>query len=352
MARAQSNSSFVAATVFAPLWAALCAALLAAGACTAPAARTTGGSGSTGTPDAPPRATHAVTDDEGRALVLPVRPERVVSLAPNITETIFAIGAGDRVVGDTLYCDYPEEAKAKEHVGDTLRPDLERIVALKPDLVLISTSSQLEDTVGRLEQVGIPTFVLASRDFADVLASVERLGDLLDAGEPARALAASLRARADEVARRVSARPAPKVFVMVGDRPLITAGRGTFVDDLVRRAGGVSISGDEASDWPQYSPEAVIARAPETIVLPTDSHGVAGETTDPEALALLRETPAVRAGHIVRIDGNLIMRPGPRLVDGLERLARALHSDAFADASAGATNANAGTSGVPAGAPR
>jgi iron complex transport system substrate-binding protein len=273
-------------------------------------------------PPAPPAA-RTVVDDLGRTVTVSARPERIVSLAPNLTEILFAVGAGDRVVATTTFCDYPPEAASKVRIGDTQRPDLERLIALKPDLVVVSTASQLETLSERLEGLGIPTYVSRARDLDGVLASIERIGDLV--GEPAagEALVARLRERANRIHSAVAPRPAPKVFFVVGSAPLITTGRGTFLDDLIRQAGGVSISADETAEWPQYSPEAVIGAAPEVIILPTFSHGVENEIP-----AALRETPAARNGRVIRVDADLVMRPGPRLVDGLEALARAMHPEA------------------------
>ena len=281
---------------------------------------------SCGRPPAPgpaPAAARTVVDDLGRTISIAPRPERIVSLAPNLTEILFAVGAGDRVVATTTFCDYPPEAASKTRVGDTQRPDLERLIALKPDLVVVSTASQLETLSARLEGLGIATYVSRARDLEGVLASIERIGDLVGERAAGQALVASLRERADRIRAAVSARPAPKVFFVVGSPPLITTGRGTFLDDLIRQAGGVSISANETAEWPQYSPEAVIGAAPEVIVLPTFSHGVENELPGP-----LRQTPAARDGRVVRVDADLVMRPGPRLVDGLEALARAIHPEA------------------------
>jgi iron complex transport system substrate-binding protein len=287
------------------------AAFVLAGACGA----------RTPAPAAP--TTRSVVDDLGRSVAVASRPTRIVSLAPNLTEILFAVGAGDRVVADTSYCNYPPEAAAKPHVGDTQRPDLERLIALEPDLVLVSTASQLQSLSERLAALGIPTYVSNPRDFDGVVASVERIGDLVGEADAGRRLAATLRERTAAVGAAVAGRPSPKVFFVVGEEPLITAGKGTFVDDLIRRAGGASITADETTEWPQFSAETVVARAPDVIVLPGSSHGVEGLP------ASIRETPAARSGRIVSIDGDLLMRPGPRLVDGLERLARELHPEAF-----------------------
>jgi iron complex transport system substrate-binding protein len=272
---------------------------------------------------APAPGTRAVVDDLGRTVAVAPRPARIVSLAPNLTEILFAVGAGDRVVADTSYCDYPPEAASRPHVGDTQRPDLERLIALEPDLVIVSTASQLQALSDRLDALGIPTYVSNPRDLDSVIASVERIGEVVGEADAGRRLAASLRDRAAAVTAAVSGRPSPKVFFVVGNPPLITTGHGTFVDDLIRRAGGASISADQATEWPQFSAETVIARAPDVIVLPTSSHGVG------EVPAALAETPASRAGRVARVDADLLMRPGPRLVDGLERLARELHPEAY-----------------------
>ena len=268
-----------------------------------------------------------LVDALGRPVRVKTRVKRIVSLAPNLTEIVFALGAGDRLVANTTYCDYPPEAKDVEHVGTTLKPDLERVVALKPDVVLVSRASQLEETTQRLDSVGIPTFVTSEEGLEELLATIYRVADLIGVPDQGRDLGGSLRSRAEAVARAVAGRPAPSVFVMVGDRPLITTGGKTFINDLVERAGGRSISAEETSDWPQYSAETVVAKAPEVILVPGAAHGAAGSIAElPE---ILKETPAAKSGRVVNVDGDLIMRPGPRLLDGLEQLARALHPEAF-----------------------
>lgn len=276
---------------------------------------------------APPASdARTITDDIGRSVAIAARPQRIISLAPNLTEIVFALGAGDRLIADTSYCNFPAEAKDKVHVGDTLRPDVERIVSLKPDLVLVSTASQLEGASSRLERLGIPVYVSNPRDLDGILASIEKLGDVIGEPEAGRRAAASLRERLSAVATRIEGRPPVKVFLVVSPEPLITSGKGTFVDDAIRRAGGASISGDEATEWPQYSAETVIARAPEAIVVSTMTDVVPNGNGVPD---VLDQTPAVRNKRVVMVDADLLMRPGPRLVDGIETLARALHQEAF-----------------------
>lgn len=281
--------------------------------------------------DAPPAqsapTSRSVVDDLGRTVEVPQSPQRIISLAPNLTEIVFALGAGDRLVGVTSYCDYPPEASQKTSIGDTIRPDLERLIALTPDLVLVSTASQMQALTERLEALHIPVYVSNPRNVSGVLASIRGIGGAINSQAEADALVNGLSRRLDAVAAAVRDKDAPKVFLMVGNEPLITTGKGTFVDDLIRRAGGVSVTGEEPTEWPQISAETIIARAPDAIVIPLASHGISDENGGvPKSLS---ETPAARKGRIIRINADLLMRPGPRLVDGLELLAKALHPEAF-----------------------
>jgi iron complex transport system substrate-binding protein len=252
-----------------------------------------------------------VTDELNRTIMVVPEPKRIISLAPSITEVLFAIGAGDRVVGVTTYCDYPQEAKAKEKVGDTTRPNLEKIVALKPDVIIASTASQLEQYVRNLESLGLAVYVSNPRDIEGVLASIAKMGELVGASGGAAQLTESMRRRIDEIHSRLSETARPSVFFVLATEPLMTVGGNTFLNDLITRAGGRSISSDMAGDYPQYSLEAVIARRPDLIFL-------GGGIELPERLT---ETPAVRAGRVYHIDDDLLFRPGPRIVDGLEQMA-------------------------------
>lgn len=263
----------------------------------------------------------AFTDELGRNIKVRENPQRIVSLAPSITETLFALGLGDRIVGVTSYCDYPPEAAQKEKVGDTLKPSIEKIVALKPDLVIASTSSQLEQFVRDLDKVGIPVYVSNPRDVAGVLASIETIGEITGAHDRARDLIASLRARISAIESGLAeVKERPKVLFILGVEPLITVGGKSFIDELISRAGGESISSDVEAEYPQYSLESAVARRPEIIFLQT------GESKLPERLS---QTPAARDNRVFQLDDNLLMRPGPRIVDGLEQMAARIQPEAF-----------------------
>jgi len=263
------------------------------------------------------------TDGIGRAVSIPPNPRRIISLAPNVTEILFALGLGDRVAGVTSYCDFPEAAKEKEKIGDTLNPNLEKIISLKPDLVVVSTSSQLENLTLRLDQLAIPVYVTNPRTAPDVVASIRNLGEVTGTSERAAEVARGMESRISAVEQRVKNLPRPSVFYVLQTGPLITAGRNTFINDLINIAGGKSISGDETADYPQFSRETVIARAPEIIVAPA-IHG-SELVKESDLRRDFATTPAIRSNRIVRVTPDLVDRPGPRIVEGLEQLAEGLH---------------------------
>lgn len=268
----------------------------------------------------------AIRDEAGREVRLSGKIERVISLAPNLTEIIYAVNAGDLLVGNTTYCDYPEQAKSVQKVGDTLQPNIERILALRPNLIFISTSSQLEAFAQQLNEHGIPVYVSDPHDLEGVIHSIENLARLLDRQQQASELVSKLRSRMSAVEAAVQDRKPVKVFYQLSAEPLYTAGRDAFVTDLMKRARGASVTAEVPEAWPRYSEESAVAAKPEAIVLPTGgSMGAANS----DVAAGLKKSPAVLNGRVIKIDGDLLVRPGPRAIDGLEQLARALHPEAF-----------------------
>jgi ABC-type Fe3+-hydroxamate transport system substrate-binding protein len=270
--------------------------------------------------------THEVIDEAGRRVRLPLRIERIVSLAPNLTEIVYAVGAGERLVGRTRYCDYPLEARSVPEVGDTMTPSIERIIALKPQLVLVSTASQLEAFTAQLDQQKIAVYVTNPRSLDEVFRSIGTLGDLFGLHERSEKLTADLRRRADAVAAAIGSAKPVTVFYQVSDEPLYTIGRESYLTDLVRRAGGTSVTGDVPTAFPRFSDEAALAARPEAIILPTG--GSMGEANS-KAAPPFKNSPAVLNNRVYKINEDHLQRPGPRLVDGLEEMARALHPDAF-----------------------
>ena len=269
--------------------------------------------------------TREVIDEAGRRVRLPPHIDRIVSLAPNLTEIVYAVGAGDSLVGDTEYCDYPVAAKSVAKVGDTTHPSIERIIALKPQIVLVSTASQLEAFTKQLDEQKIAVYVTNPRSLDEVFHSIETLGELFGHHDGTASIVADLRTRAAavEVAMR-SVKPV-QVFYQVSGEPLYTIGREAYLTDLVRRAGGVSVTADVPGGFPRYSDEAALSARPEAIILPSGgSMGTANSTV----AAALKKSPAVLSNRVYKINDDHLSRPGPRLIDGLEEMARALHPEA------------------------
>jgi iron complex transport system substrate-binding protein len=277
--------------------------------------------------DVPPVevAVHDVRDDLGRTVKVPVKIEQAISLAPSLTETIFAIGAGDRLVGVTTYCNYPPEAAAIEKVGDTQTPNIERIVALKPQVVFVSTASQLEAFSKTLDEQGIAVYVTNPSSLHDVLQNMSQLGELFGREEYADSVVVSLAGRASAVRDegnfdRDQPGPgweAPRVFVQISNEPLFTIGRDSFLTELIEQAGGVSVTKDVASGYPKLSKERAAALDPDVIILASSDDNL-------EPNAAFKDSKAVEAGRVFRIDPDIISRPGPRLVDALEEIAQML----------------------------
>jgi iron complex transport system substrate-binding protein len=263
----------------------------------------------------------------GTTIALPALPERIISLVPSVTELIFALGAEDRLVGVTDYCDFPPEARRKPSVGGMVVPSLETIVVLRPDLVVATDSGNRQETFGQLRRLGIPVYLVRANRFGEVLEVASRIGELTGRESAVAALTASLRARVDAVARAVSRRPRLRVLYVLWPEPLIVPGRDAIVTDLIQLAGGTSITASEPGDYPRFSIEAAVVRAPEVIVLAR--HGTGTGPLARDKWDALTELPAVKAGRVYAVDGNLMHRYGPRVVDGLEHLARLFHPEAF-----------------------
>ena len=243
-----------------------------------------------------------------------------------MTEVLYSIGAQDRLVGVTDFCDYPAEARRKPRVGGMLAPSLEGIVSLKPDLVVATTAGNRHETFEQLERLGIPVYVVNPVSVADVLDLLARLGQL-DRAEPGRGPRGGGPAGADHaVTARVEARKRPRVLYVLWPDPLIVPGRGSLVSELIGLAGGESVTADGGQGYPRYSLEAALARNPEVIILA--SHGSEQSPLVRAQWERFGQVPASRRAPL-HDDGDLTHRYGPRMVDGLEQLARLIHPEAF-----------------------
>lgn len=266
-----------------------------------------------------------VLDDAGREVTLAGPPHRIVSAAPSATELAFAVGLGDEIVAVDKFSNYPPEATSKPSIGSYVDPDLESIVGADPDLVLV-TDVHLAKLVPALEARDIPALVLNAKSLDGVYLDLLLLGRISGEEERAATLLDELRQRVAKVEQAVAGATAVRTFVEL-DPTLFTAGPGTFLDDLVRRAGGTNIAAGATTAYPQLSAEKVVGANPEVIILTDEVLGVSpGAVSARQGWA---EVSAVANDRIAVIDPDIVTRPGPRIVDALEQIAHILHPDEF-----------------------
>jgi len=267
------------------------------------------------------------TDDAGRRVEVVENPQRIVSLAPSLTETLFALGLGERVVGVTDYCDYPAEARSKTRVGGIINPSVEAIVSLAPDLVLITREGNRRETMEALERLGVPVFAVNTNELADVFRTIRHLGELAGVPERGRRLAADLERQSAAIAEAIRPYPARRVLFLVWLQPVVSVGRNSFIEGLLQRSGAESIAEASAQPWPHLSIEEILRSEPEFILIPRSSSFA---PTRAQLLRLpgWRELKAVRAGRIVYLPAT-VERPGPRLIEVQDVIARAIHPEAF-----------------------
>lgn len=268
-------------------------------------------------------------DETGRTVRVPQPVLRIVSLAPSLTETVYALGVQDRLVGDTDYCDYPPDAQKKTKVGGAINPSLEQVVALRPDLVLVTKGLNVIETVNALDNLGVSSYATDPHTVQEIISSTERLAGVLGIPEAGAALGADLERHLAELQQRLNGLPPRRVLFIVWSDPLISVGKGTFIADAMRLAGATSIV-DSAQDWPHMSLEEVVRLQPEFLVFAA-SHSDSGQN-DFDVLAERpgwRGLDAVRNRHFAVIS-DAVNRTAPRIVSAIEDLARQLHPEAFA----------------------
>lgn len=270
----------------------------------------------------PTQASQTVTDDLGRRMTLPHPPRRIISLAPSVTEILYAVGAEKKLAADTAYCDYPPQAKALPHVGGVINPSAEQIVALHPDLIIMADqtlpAAQADALAARWRA---PVYVTAAATYAQVEQDIAHLGALVGQPKPTRETLRRMQAAEAAIKRAVQNRPKPRVFVVVWDKPLVTAGGNSFIGDLIRQAGGTNIAEEAAQSYPSYSPERLLREEPDLLLT-----GMQHATVSFPGASALR---AARRRRIYAVISDTTDRPGPRLGEGLQAVARALHPEAF-----------------------
>jgi len=263
-----------------------------------------------------------VFDDLGRLVAINGTPQRIISLAPSNTEILFALGLGDNVVGVTDYCDYPPEALDKEKVGAYDTPDIEKIVALNPDLILVAYGTTM-DVINTLVGLGLTVFGMKTTDLDDLLNDTRRIGEITDKEVEAQALTCEMESRIQAVTNQTEgSEQRPRVFYIVWHDPLWTAGAETFIHELIEKGGGLNIF-QNMTGYPTVSIEELVARDPEIIITSEWSYEWALNATE------LASTNASQTGRIYTLDDDLAQRPGPRLVEGLEWFAYFIHPEIF-----------------------
>jgi iron complex transport system substrate-binding protein len=267
-----------------------------------------------------------VTDEIGRSVTISKTPRRIVSLAPGITETLYELGLDDKIVGVTSYCNWPPQARQKPQIGGFTNPSIEKIVSLKPDLIIATADGNRKDTVNQLERIGLAVYVTNPSDTDKILKSILHIGEITDKINVAEKLVERLRKRMDNIAAQTQNKRRPRVFFQIGLEPVITAGRGTLINEVIGRAGGINIAGDDAARYPRYGAEGIMAGSPDIILF-------APMSNNKELAAVksywqkLPQIPAIKNNKIYLIDSDLISRASPRIFDAIETMALIFHPE-------------------------
>ncbi len=269
-------------------------------------------------------------DEIGRKVEVPHSAKRIVSMAPSITEILFALGLNEEIVGVTDFCDYPEAALTKPRVGGFVNPSIEIIVSLKPDLIIATRDGNRKETIQKLTDLGFSVYVVNPKGFEGVMKTIQNIGEIVGRQDESRRTIRDMMTRKENVVRFTRSLPQPKVFFQVGNAPIITVGRGTLADDLIHLAGGKSISENETLSYPLYSIETILSKAPEIIIM-------SSMESNKDYSNLIKKwqnwksIPAVKMNAIYVVDSNLVDRPTSRIVEGLEEMLRIIHPEALGE---------------------
>jgi iron complex transport system substrate-binding protein len=264
-------------------------------------------------------------------------PQRVVSLAPSVTETLFALGFGDRLVGVTTYCDYPPEARRLPKIGGFMNPSLEAIVDKKPDVVIGVNTATDPAKAREMERLGLKVNLISVASVNDILAGIKSVARLIGSSEAGEKLVLKIERQFNQVKKRVAPAPRRSTLLVVGLRPLVAVGGKNFIDELITLAGGDNIAGNAAQPWLNLPDEYVVAKAPQVII----EAGMGSErAASAQHWGDLKSIPAVKEGRVYSYPSDKILRPGPRVGEGLEEIARMVHPECFAESKPGLKRRN------------
>ena len=267
-------------------------------------------------------------DALGREISVPAPPKRLIALAPNLTEILYALDLGDRVVGVTNHCNYPPEASLKPKVGSYIHLNVEQIISLSPDLVIGTMDGNERYVLDLLEQARIKVFFVNPRDVRQAIETISTVGLVCGVPERARQISGRLTTRVDRVVEATGTKKKPLVFLQIHIQPIMTVNRNTVHHDLIHLAGGENMAADEPVTYPRISLEEVIRRKPKVILISSMEREGRFEKARQDWLQWT-SIPAVQKGRVHLIDSDVIDRPAPRVVDGLEIMAKLLHPEAF-----------------------
>jgi len=265
-------------------------------------------------------------DELGRQVNIPSCPERIVSLAPNITETLFALGLDKEIVGVTMFSNYPEAAGSKPKVGSFINISLEKVVSLSPDLIIATANGNKKESVRQMERVGLPVFVINPENFEEIFETVLNIGRITGRKNEANILVGNLQKRIKTIVSLTKNLKKPRVFFQIGINPIVTVGRSTLHNKLIELAGGVNVFGDVAIKYPRCSMEDIIAGKPDIIIVSSMKRG--GDFLRiRNKWKKWENIPAVKYDRIYIVESDLIDHSSPRIVDGLEEMARIIHPE-------------------------
>ncbi|BCA53652.1 putative Vitamin B12 import system, periplasmic binding protein BtuF [Nitrospira sp. KM1] len=268
-------------------------------------------------------------DDAGRNIYIAKAPARVVSLAPSITEMLFALGLDEDIAGVTEFCNYPPAALTKPKVGYA-RPNLESLLALKPDFVVAPQEFLRAEILAKLDELKIPVFLLEAKTVEDILVQIQNLGKIFNRTPVSDRLTKAMRERISEISGRVAASGKRRVLYVLNSHPLITVGPGSYIHQMIGLAGGLNIASGTPMPYPRLSMETVLGEDPEVLIFPVGSlEGI--PKSEQQEWNRWNGLSAVRHRQFRDVSSDALNRPGPRIVEGLELLARAIHPEAFAD---------------------
>jgi iron complex transport system substrate-binding protein len=267
-----------------------------------------------------------MVDSSNRTITIESEPETIVSAVPSNTEIVYALGMGEKLSGVSVYCNYPEEALSVEKIGDYNGPNFELIINLEPDIFLGAYID--EAAISQLENAGIKVILINPGNVSETYETILMIGDIIGASEEAKELVSNMQAKQNQIVDRVKGYASKTVFFEIWHDPLMSAGPGSFINEMIQLANGKNIADDAESAYPEYSLEKLISMNPQVYLTADDGFKTAEDIFAREGYEHIE---AIKTGQLFLLNPDMISRPGPRMIEGFEMIARAIHPEAFSD---------------------